>query len=169
MAKKPNIIEMTPELPSTSPPKWVWPQNQEKRLLTVTLQERERLAIAEENCRLGVQKDQLEDNKKASASQYKAQIEAVEAQIRENNTYVSTGKKEQRVECDWFYEVAGFDSVTGEPIQHSDKKTLVRRDTKEVVEICDITDAERQAALPLEQDALADEGDAQPVTVGDDE
>jgi hypothetical protein len=167
--KKPsNVVEMTPteEKPA---PRWVWPENKEKRILEVQLLSQERLAIAEENARLGNEKDQLEDNKKAAASRYKAQIEDVEARIRLNNTYVSTGRRDKEVPCEWLYEVAGFDS-SGAPIEHADKKTLVRLDTGEAVEIRDISENERQAALPLE-DATEDqpEGNAAPVEVGDDE
>lgn len=147
MPKKPsNVVEMT----EPAAPQWTWPENKEKRILEVQLLSHERLAIAEENARLGNEKDQLEDNKKAAASRYKAQIEDVEARIRLNNTYVATGRRDKEVECHWLFEVAGFDSE-GNPIEHADKKTLVRSDTGEAVEVRDITDAERQAALPLEE------------------
>jgi hypothetical protein len=162
-----NVVAMpTEEKPA---PRWVWPENKEKRILEVQLLSQERLAIAEENARLGNEKDQLEDNKKAAASRYKAQIEDVEARIRLNNTYVSTGRRDKEVTCEWLYEVAGFDS-SGCLIEHADKKTLVRTDTGESVEIRDISENERQAALPLE-DATDEEteGTAAPVEVGDDE
>lgn len=141
-------------------PQWRWPENKERRILEVILRTDERLAIAEENARLGAEVDQLEDNKKAAVSRYKAQIEDVEARIRLNNTYISSGRKDREVECHWIYEVAGFDSE-GKPIEHADKKTLVRADTGEAVEIRDIAEAERQAALPLddEQDAPPPEED----------
>jgi hypothetical protein len=165
MATKPKaqVTEVKPE----TAPEWQWPSNREKRLLEVQLQPTERLTIAEENARLGNEKDQLEDNKKAAVSRYKAQIEDVEARIRLNNTYVSTGKRDKEVPCEWVYEQAGFDS-TGEPIEHPEKKTLVRLDTMEAVEVCDILESERQAALQLDLEE-PEAGDAVPVTVSDDE
>jgi hypothetical protein len=169
MAKKPdNVVEMTPTEEKTAP-RWVWPDNKEKRRLEVHLQSQERLMLAEENARLGVQVDQLEEDKKASASRYKADIEARQSLIRCNNTYISSGKRDKDVDCEWIYEVAGFDS-DGNAIEHADKKTLVRCDTGEVVEIRDITENERQSALPLDDATEGQpEGNAAPVEVGDDE
>lgn len=166
--KPENVVAMTPaeEKPA---PRWVWPQNTEVRNLEVILQQHERLDLAMENSRHGLEKDQLEDNKKAAASRYKAQIEEVEATIRRNNTIISSGRREKDLKCEWLYEVAGFDS-DGNQIEHPDKKTLIRLDNGEVVEIRDITENERQAALPLEDAAEEQpEGNAVPVEVGDDE
>jgi len=161
-----NILPMN--LEPDAAPKWQWPDNREKRLLEIVLNKDERITIAEANAKLGEEKDQLEANKKASASRYKAQIEDVDARIRLNNTYVSTGRQDRQVECYWLYEVAGFDT-DGSPIENADRKTLVRADTGGVVEIVGITENERQAALPLGDDPLDEDGDAQPVEVGDDE
>jgi hypothetical protein len=169
MAKKPsNVVEMTPteEKPA---PRWVWPDNKEKRRLEVQLMTQERLMLAEENARLGSQVDQLEEDKKASASRYKADIEARQSMIRCNNTYIASGKRDKDVDCEWIYEIAGFDS-DGNQIEHPDKKTLIRLDNGEVVEIRDISENERQAALPLEDAAEEQpEVSATPVEVGDDE
>ncbi len=151
---KPETESDTPEPQEPQKPQWRWPENKERRNLEVVLRPDERLAIAEENARLGSEVDQLEDEKKASASRYKAKIEEVQSRIRLNNTYVASGRRDKEVDCVWIYEVAGFDSE-GKPIEHADKKTLVRSDTGEAVEVRDIAETERQAALPLddEQDA----------------
>ena len=61
------------------------------------------------------------------------------------------------MKCHWRFECAGLDSATGAPIFHPDKKALIREDTNEVVEVRDISEDERQLALPLP--AADDEGD----------
>jgi hypothetical protein len=93
-------------------------------------------------------KGSLEDAKRSTAKDYQARIEAVEKEIEEISLVVETGKTEGLVECEWLFETSGLDA-SGDPIYHSELKTLIRRDTGEFVAIERITQEDRQANLPL--------------------
>lgn len=148
-----NIVALPPaEAPVTTPepPQPVWPPATEKRYLRCRLAPSEATAYGREQSELIQQIDRLEDQKKASASEYKARIEEKSARARRIAGYITTNEEEREIGCTWIYEAAGFDTITGQAIFHPEKKILVRDDTKEVVECKDITSQERQMALPLE-------------------
>ncbi len=143
--KQPNVVEMTePEAPKPQ-----WPEATEKRLLRCDLKDADIKDLGKANASLGAEIDALEDRKKASSSAYKAQIEEREARRRGNENAIRSGFVERDVPCHWIFEASGLES-DGSPIFHPDKKTLVRDDTDEVVEIKGISEDERQMALPLD-------------------
>lgn len=139
-----------PVVETPEPPQQVWPPATEKRHLRCRLAPNEATAYGREQSELIQQIDRLEDQKKASASEYKARIEEKSARARRLAGYITTGEEEREIGCTWIYEAAGFDTITGQAIYHPEKKILVRDDTKEVVECKDITSQERQMALPLD-------------------
>lgn len=145
---KTNVIEMEPPAEA---PKPQWPEAKEKRSLRCDLKPQEINELGRANAQLGQDIDRLEDSKKASAEQYKANITEKEARRRANETSIRNGWVERDVDCVWEFEVAGVDAGTKEKVFHPEKKTLFRSDTGEVVEIRDITEGERQMALPLDQ------------------
>lgn len=165
MAKKPNnIVEMTQsdadpddglQAPAT-PPVMNWPMAEEKKYLRCELDDKDRLKYCGESAALVETINQLEDQKKASASQYKAAIEEKQARLSRISGVIRSGWEERETECQWMYETAGIDA-NGMPIFHPEKKTLVRNDTLTVVEIRDITSEERQMALPLEEEPQNEE------------
>lgn len=133
----------------TAPPSFNWPESTQKKHLRCELNNIDRLAYCDESAVLVEQIEQLEDQKKASASQYKSYIEEKAARLSRVSSYVRNGWEEREVSCYWIYECSGLES-DGTPIYHPEKKTLVRDDTGEAVEIREITQEERQLALPLE-------------------
>lgn len=148
-----NITPFPPQetgVVTPEPPTPVWPTSTEKRYLRCRLAPNEATAYGREQSELIQQIDRLEDQKKASASEYKARIEEKSARARRIAGYITTNEEEREIGCTWIYEAAGFDTSTGHPIFHPEKKILIRDDTKEVIECKDITSQERQMALPLE-------------------
>ncbi|MEN3940696.1 hypothetical protein WJU23_05325 [Prosthecobacter sp. SYSU 5D2] len=131
-------------------PKPSWPESQEHRILRCDLSEKETQIYGKEQAELHQEIDSLEEEKKSSASNYKARIEEKGARARRIGNYITSGWQEKDVQCSWIYETAGRDQATGEMIFHPEKKSLVRDDTGEVVEIREITNEERQMALPMD-------------------
>lgn len=127
-----------------------WPESIEKRVLRCDLAPREVADYAKEQSEIIQEVDRLEDQKKASASHYKALIEEKQARGRRIAAYITDGWQEKDVLCEWRYECAGYDAHAGQFIYHPEKKALVRLDTEEVVEVRDITNEEHQMALPME-------------------
>lgn len=149
---KPKAITTPLEEPQTpEQAKPHWPEAKEKRTLRCDLKPIDINELGKANAVLGSEIDRLEDSKKASQSQYKANIEEREARRRANETAIRNGWVERDVGCHWEFECAGIDSATGEKVFHPEKKTLFRDDDGTVVEIRDISEGERQMALPLDQ------------------
>lgn len=156
--KDENIIPMTDADTKTDttvivpvePPKPAWPESTETKYLRCDLQPHEATAYGKEQSEIVQEIDRLENQKKASASEYKARIEEKSARARRLAGYIVSGWQEKEVKCTWHYECCGFDSTTKEPIYHPEKKTLVRDDTGQAVETRDITQEERQMALPID-------------------
>lgn len=152
MPKKPNIITMTINDDPAQEAKPQWPEAKEKRTLRCDLKPTDINELGKANAVLGSEIDRLEDSKQASQSQYKANIEEREARRRANETAIRNGWVERDVGCSWQFECAGIDAQTGEKVYHPEKKTLFRDDDGAVVEIRDISEGERQMALPLDQE-----------------
>lgn len=129
-----------------------WAPASEKRVLRCDLAPQEVASYAKQQAELIQEIDRLEDQKKASASHYKALIEEKQARGRRIAAYITDGWQEKDVLCEWRYECAGYDAHAGQFIYHPEKKALVRLDTEGVVEVRDITSEERQMALPMESE-----------------
>jgi len=125
----------------------IWEPCTETRILRCRVNSEETNILAKEQSEIIQQVARLEDAKKASASEYKARIE--EKQARGSRI---AGKTDREVKCEWYFECSGFDSHTGERIYHPEKKALVRLDTLELIEVKDITNEERQMALPISEE-----------------
>lgn len=149
----------TPELPTASDasPSLHWPEKTETRCLRCDLSPTDRDKYGRESAELVHAITRLEDQKKASASSYKAGIDEKAARLKRISGYVTEGWEERPIKCEWRFECSGIDSATGEPIYHPEKKALVRLDTMEVIEVCDISGDERQMALPMEEQKPAEE------------
>lgn len=148
----PKIATPTAEAAPAETPTPQWQESTENRCLRCTVKPSEMNDLAKEQSELIQEVDSLEEAKKASASQYKAHIDEKSARARRIAGHITNGWIEKDVKCEWKFECSGFDSATGEPIYHPEKKALIRLDTGEVVEVRDITNDERQLALPIEQE-----------------
>lgn len=127
-----------------------WPDSTEHRSLRCDLSVQEAAVYGKEQSELIQEVERLEDQKKASASHYKSLVEEKSARARRLAGYITSGWQEKTVPCHWVFEAAGCDGSDGSVIYHPEKKTLVRDDTGEVVEIREITNEERQMALPID-------------------
>ncbi len=78
-------------------------------------------------------KERLEDAKKQSASQFKADIDAVDAQIRSLSQKLARGSEDRYVDCDVFFNSP-----------EEGKKTIVRTDTGETLSVSPMTEDELQ-------------------------
>ena len=137
---------------STPPiPRYEWPESTERRPLFVTLKGVELGAFSRRLAETVPQITNLQRDAKASASQWKARIETLEVEQSRISGIITEGREERPVDCEWIFECAGIDSATGERIHHPEKKTLVRSDTSEQIEIRDISSEERQMSLLPEE------------------
>lgn len=142
-----TTIENAPEQKAT-----MWPEAKDKRYLRCDLKPEEINDLGKRNATLGAEIDGFKDAKTATMKQFAADIEGREAQRRSNEMSIRNGWVTRETECHWVYETSGKDSVTGEFNYHPEKKTLVRDDTGEPVEIAEITQEERQMALPMAEE-----------------
>jgi len=114
----------------------------EHRELLVQLSTEERETFVHRLVEIPREIDSLKEDKKASANSFKTRIETLEKEQRETGILVEDGGRLLPVRCEWRFKTAGVDSVTGEPIHHPEKKTLVRCDTGAVVEVVDMKSAD---------------------------
>jgi len=151
MKKRPTDGTKPEPQDEAAPTQMNWPEKTETRVLRCELNPTDRDKYGRESAELVHAITRLEDQKKASASSYKAGIDEKAARLKRISGYVTEGWEERQIKCEWLYECSGIDSTTGEPIYHPEKKALVRRDTNEVIEVTDISNDERQMALPIEE------------------
>lgn len=76
-------------------------------------------------------KSNLEDEKKQSQSQYKAEIDAADAKIKSLSQKLARGSEDRNVDCDILFHTPA-----------AGKKTIQRSDTGETVDVLDMTEAE---------------------------
>lgn len=116
----------------------------EDRELPVLLSVEERDAAGDNLAHLVDEIDELKRKKAAMASSYKGQIDECEEQQLKLAHLIQEGSENRKVMCQWNFEMAGIDDATGTAIYHPEKKTLVRTDTGEVVEVVDMTERDYQ-------------------------
>lgn len=133
--------------PATATAKYDWPEQAEKRHLMVTLDIDELQQASRQLAETVPTINRLTTEAKASASGWKARIEAQEIEQSRLSEIVTHGKEERQVPCSWCFECSGVDSQTGERIFHPEKKAQAEADAGEVVEVRDITSDDRQMAL----------------------
>lgn len=109
--------------------------------------------------------ERVKNEKKAAASHFKAEIDKLEEEQREVGVQVEDGGRTRAVRCKWEFKTSGMDSATGELIPHPNKKSLVRTDTGDVIEVIEMAAKDYdhlELNLGLHADTVEDLGDDQP-------
>lgn len=131
-----------------------WPEATERREVTVTLTDDERITVGLDHIKQIGRTTALTAEKKATAKQYSIEIDESKQKEAEISEAYLSGKARRMVSCTWKFQSNGYDA-NGVLLYHSELKTLVRDDTGEVVEIKPITAEDRQLILPLgEEESL---------------
>ena len=119
-------------------------KKQTSRHLRVHYTDAERLELGKQLA--GVHQDLSQTNNDFDSvkTDFKARITGHEAKISDLSHKVSSGFRVEEVKCLWQMEVLS---------KHV--KTLVRVDTFEVVETCDMTEVDKQVELPLTDNPIA--------------
>lgn len=159
MAKKKETpatpAEMTPEQRQLC-----YPETTETRSLKVNITLDERNGYASELAKTVEDVHQLEEQKKATVSEFKSKIDSVMARQSLVSQIVRNGYEYRPVKCEWAFECAGVDS-NGDRIFHPEKKTLFRQDTGESVEVQTMTETDRQPLLGKVLDVPAEDATAE--------
>jgi len=137
--KKPRISADPPLVPET--PKETKPAPRETptlEYLAVRFTDPERMDIAEQLGRAAQAQGDIEDQKKAQDAEHKEELEAVKLQIKRLSRKLATGSEMRNVQCTW---------LLGDP--KPDEKTLVRKDTGEIVRVVPMHEHDYQENLPL--------------------
>jgi hypothetical protein len=127
-----------------------------ERHLRVILSREQVEELSDRAAHLMEEHDSKEENQKAAQKQMKAEIEAIEAKIRETLGYVRDKAKYQDVQCERV-----FDYARGMVIEK-------RLDTEETLGERQMTADERQLGLDLEEDEKDDRGLDEDFDNGDD-
>lgn len=136
-----------------------WPARRQPVTLSVKLEESEVVEQAHILTAALAGLDIIKSEAKSSADAYKARQEEQQNTINRSRTLIDRGTEDRSVECVWVYETAGLDEE-GRVIIDSDRRTLVRLDTGEVVRHERIPEEDRQLSLfPEEPDAANEEPD----------
>jgi len=134
-----------------------WPARRQPVTLSVKLEEDEIVEQAHILTAALNGLDIIKSEAKSSADAYKARQEEQQNTINRSRTLIDRGTEDRSVECVWVYETAGLDEE-GRVIIDSDRRTLVRLDTGEVVRHERIPEEDRQLSLfPEEPDAVNEE------------
>jgi hypothetical protein len=134
-----------------------WPARRQPVTLSVKLEESEVVEQAHILTAALAGLDIIKSEAKSSADAYKARQEEQQNTINRSRTLIDRGTEDRSVECVWVYETAGLDAE-GRVIIDSDRRTLVRLDTGEVVRHERIPEEDRQLSLfPEEPDAVNEE------------
>lgn len=143
-AAKSTLAPAAPETITTSgATPTAYPEVTEARSLKTYLNDKEKRDASLESARLVQEISGLEEDKKASASDYKARIEGRQARQTHLARLVIDGWEDRSIKCEWRFECAGLDD-SGKPIYHPEQKCLVRTDTNEVVEVTGMMEADFQ-------------------------
>ena len=102
-----------------------------KKNLTCLLTVEEMKTLGVELADASQKKTRLEDDKKQAMSQYKAEIDAADAEINAISQKISSGREIRMVECTVRYHTP-----------QDGMKTIERNDTGEIVEVVKMTDSE---------------------------
>lgn len=102
-----------------------------KKNLTCLLTVEEMKTLGVELADVSQKKRRLEDDKKQAMSQYKAEIDAADAEINAISQKISSGREIRMVECTVRYHTP-----------QDGMKTIERNDTGEIVEVVKMTDSE---------------------------
>lgn len=114
-------------------------KNETSRQLRVTYTDAARLELGRQLADVHQALAQTNSDLDSIKTDFKARITAHEAKITDLSTKVSNGWRMEEVKCVWT-----MDKPT------KGEKTLKRLDTDEDVEVVEMTNADKQAELPLE-------------------
>lgn len=123
-----------------------WPKAETVRDLGVPLTRDELGQAARELAATIGMIDVLEERKKSAVDAIKQEIAEQEATQHRLAMLVNRGADEKPVSCVWVFAVAGRNDA-GQFVRDDNMKTLVRKDTGDVVEIRAITNDDRQMNL----------------------
>ena len=129
-----RILEVTDTAPASVKPR----ESHTMEYLAVRYTSSERLDIAEQLGRAAQTQGDLEDQKKAQDAEHKEALEACKLQIKRLSRKLATGSEMRNVQCVW---------LLGDP--SSSEKTLVRKDTGEIVRVMPMQDCDYQEELPI--------------------
>lgn len=129
-------------------------KHQTARNLRVPYTDKEQVDLAKQLAEAHQTHAQLDADLASVKNDFKSRISAIEAKVSDLSTKVSNGYRIEAVKCEWL-----FDSPS------AGKKSLVRLDTFETVEVTDMVDADKQGDLPL---ADPDGGTTAKTTVNSD-
>jgi hypothetical protein len=97
----------------------------------------ERLDLAERLARAATSLSDVEDQKKASDASHKEIVEGLKLEMKRLSRRLTSGNEMRNVSCEW---------LLGDPTPK--EKTLVRKDTGEVVRVMPMQDHDYQEELP---------------------
>lgn len=125
------------------------------RSLRVLFTDKERLELGKQLAEESQKLEQIADDKKTVVADFKSRQTAAEAKIASLSQQVANGYQVKEVKCEMRFDTP-----------EAGKKTLVRLDTSETVEVADMLDIEKQQQLPL---ADADGGTTTKTVLDSDE
>lgn len=147
----------TPE-PESGPESWEspdiadlqlnWPKAETMRQLGVPLSKEELYNAAHSLVDTIQRISELEYEKKDSVDRIKSLILTQEKEQSRLIVLIDRGTDEKDVPCVWVFGVRGRDDA-GRFIRDGNMKTLVRKDSGDVVEVKAVTDSDRQMSLPI--------------------
>lgn len=150
--------EVAPDVPVEGPEAWDskrvqdlqlnWPKSETVRQLGVPLSKEELGKAAHELVDTIRRIGELEDEKKQAADRIRSLILSQERDQNRLIALVERGADEKDVPCVWVFSVRGRDDF-GEFITDGNYKTLVRKDTGEVVECRAVTEEDRQMQMEI--------------------
>ena len=120
--------------------------NKIQKSLPVQLTDPELRAFGDQIAKIISDHAALEDQKKEAASSFKAQLDALDAQMRRISIIITQRQEWRLVEC---YTVANYTALTME---------LYREDTGELVSSRKLSSDEMQGRLPIDEAAEAANG-----------
>ncbi len=113
--------------------------------LRCPLTDPEKIRLGEGLARLLEEMGEVEDEQKATATKFKAQLEGIDSAVTKTRKILSAGYEYRWIDCRVLYNKPA-----------SRQKTLIRLDTGEEVRIEDMSEEECQENLPLRPASVAD-------------
>lgn len=108
-----------------------------KKSLSCNLTDEELLAYSKELAKASQDKEGTDRKRKEVADDYKAQITKLDAEISILSRKIGNGYEHRDIECYWLYDWA------------ASRKSLIRTDTGEIVQMAAIEESEKQKNLNL--------------------
>lgn len=110
-----------------------------KKSLSCNLTDEELLAYSKDLAKASQDKEGTDRKRKEVADDYKAQLTKLDAEISILSRKIGNGYEHRDIDCYWLY-----DWTTG-------RKSLIRTDTAEIVQVSAIEESEKQKTLALRE------------------